>query len=508
VVAGGRSGRILRLELTGAPVKGGRIALVLDPLPNACRLLVLGAREEIIQRFPPPLHESRSGRGQPGQRYAEPSGAFREPWLRVRGVGLPAADLQQASAPDRGKLWVFQPGRSSSEEAERRVAPAVLSPVAPEELIAGEFTLLAGPLPPPQAASEMSRHWIAYHRHHLAHRQIRQILSAERKHMARLLKRLAGEIEEARCGEALRHQAEALLSSPGRVARGATECELPDPRAPGQTLRIELDPKQSFAANAARLFKKAGRLERGLGVRREKAQQAQALDDQMARWAEQIGNDPPTPPDPSGAGLGPHELLSSAASLKPSLEAGLRRRWRSLLTKLRAVAAGLDLPQKYEGYGARRSSVAERRRRPATGPAEEARSRGPTDAAAQRAGIHPRRYLLPEGWLVLVGRTNSENDTLTHRVARQRDLWFHARGVSGSHVILQRGQRKDNPSKEALTQAAGIAAYYSKARTSGMAPVVYTEKRYVRKPRKAPAGLAVCIREKVLMVRPQLPPEV
>jgi predicted ribosome quality control (RQC) complex YloA/Tae2 family protein len=106
----------------------------------------------------------------------------------------------------------------------------------------------------------------------------------------------------------------------------------------------------------------------------------------------------------------------------------------------------------------------------------------------------------------LVGRSNRENDILTHRVARQRDLWFHARGVAGSHVIMQRGSHRDNPSREILSRAAAIAAYYSKARTSGLAPVVYTERRYVRKPRKAPPGLAVCIREKVLMVRPVLPP--
>jgi len=56
-----------------------------------------------------------------------------------------------------------------------------------------------------------------------------------------------------------------------------------------------------------------------------------------------------------------------------------------------------------------------------------------------------------------------------------------------------------------IEQAAAIAAYFSKARTSGMAPVLYTEKRHVRKPRKGAPGLAICTREKVVMVEPRLP---
>jgi predicted ribosome quality control (RQC) complex YloA/Tae2 family protein len=126
-------------------------------------------------------------------------------------------------------------------------------------------------------------------------------------------------------------------------------------------------------------------------------------------------------------------------------------------------------------------------------------------ATVELGGIHPRRFELPGGWIVLVGRSNQENDTLTHRIARPEDLWFHARGVAGSHVVLRRAGRKDAPGKRTIEQAAAIAAYYSKARTSRMAPVMYTEKRHVRKPRKTAPGLAVCTREKVVMVEPRLP---
>ena len=66
---------------------------------------------------------------------------------------------------------------------------------------------------------------------------------------------------------------------------------------------------------------------------------------------------------------------------------------------------------------------------------------------------------------------------------------------------------KGEPTRAIVEQAAAIAAHYSKARKSKLVPVAYTEKRYVRKPRGAPAGTAAMMREKVLMVEPALPGE-
>ena len=113
--------------------------------------------------------------------------------------------------------------------------------------------------------------------------------------------------------------------------------------------------------------------------------------------------------------------------------------------------------------------------------------------------------MLSGGWEVRVGRSNSENDELTHRWASQRDLWFHARGAQGSHAVLRVGSGKGEPPREIIEAAAAIAAWFSKARNSSLVPVAYTEKRYVRKPRKAPVGTALMMREKVIMVTPALP---
>lgn len=114
-----------------------------------------------------------------------------------------------------------------------------------------------------------------------------------------------------------------------------------------------------------------------------------------------------------------------------------------------------------------------------------------------------RTYSLDERHTVYVGRNNAENDYLTHRFAAPRDIWLHAQGVTGSHVILK-GATRSTP-KKILETAAAIAAYFSKARHSATVPVIYTEKRYVRKPRKSTPGTAVHERGKTLFVEPSLP---
>lgn len=129
----------------------------------------------------------------------------------------------------------------------------------------------------------------------------------------------------------------------------------------------------------------------------------------------------------------------------------------------------------------------------------------PEDEKAARLGIRPRRYVITGGWTVLVGRSAKENDALTHRYAAPSDLWFHARQAQGAHVVLRREKGKPEPPKGAILEAAAIAAYYSKARTSTHVPVSYTEKRYVKKVRKGPPGTAAMLREKVIFVDPNLP---
>jgi hypothetical protein len=558
-VSAGDSGRILRLDLAGAR-DGAHCSLALDPLPNACRFLVLDAKGRVEQRFPAPIHASSAGRGTPGSIYEEPRGTFVERWQRVvigaseaaasgvapnivageaapsgaapdivAGHGAPNADARsrERSVPaGPPPLWLCEHALAPGREFE-----IFLSPSPAEELPGARAGLrtLAGPYPPLEAARLLGERCVARARDREARRTVHQQLAAERKHVRRLVQRIGGEIDEARGGGELRRQAEALLIQAGRLPKGAAEVEIPDATDPERTLRVQLDPGRSFAENVNLLFRRAGKLERALAVRAARRDQLARVTTLIDAWLERTDQPPVSDASRSPAKTptwlpSPDELRQARAV---QLDPGLRARWERLLARLRGAARSADAPLDRVGYESRRAgrtgragrgggggedtrrrergAGGERPDRHADSGSPEEPARGPTEAAAERAGIHPRRFVLPDGWVVLVGRSNAENDVLTHQAARPRDLWFHARGVAGSHVVLQRGDRKDNPSKAALDQAASIAAYYSKARTSRHAPVIHTEKRYVRKPRKAPPGLAVCLREKVLMVEPRLP---
>jgi predicted ribosome quality control (RQC) complex YloA/Tae2 family protein len=118
-----------------------------------------------------------------------------------------------------------------------------------------------------------------------------------------------------------------------------------------------------------------------------------------------------------------------------------------------------------------------------------------------------RVFTVEGGFQVWAGKDSRNNDLLTMKHARPNDLWFHARGSGGSHVVLRMGSGKGEVSKRAIEQAAAIAAYYSKMKSSKLVPVAMTQRKYVRKPRGAPAGTVAVEREKVLLVEPALPGE-
>jgi len=118
-----------------------------------------------------------------------------------------------------------------------------------------------------------------------------------------------------------------------------------------------------------------------------------------------------------------------------------------------------------------------------------------------------RRFEVAGGHEVYAGKSAANNDELTIRFARANDYWFHARGSSGSHVVLRWSDAKTKPPKEVLRQAASIAAFYSGAKNAKMVPVAYTLKKHVRKPRGAAVGAVVMEREEVILVEPKLPEE-
>ena len=132
------------------------------------------------------------------------------------------------------------------------------------------------------------------------------------------------------------------------------------------------------------------------------------------------------------------------------------------------------------------------------------------DPRAKRPRPIPRRKRVPlevrtpSGSRILVGRSPGENADLTFRVARPGDLWFHAQNIPGAHVILQRDDRTDPPAED-LERAASLAAYFSKARTSGKTTIDYTLRKYVRAQRDAPPGLVWYTNPRTIVVEPSPP---
>ena len=118
--------------------------------------------------------------------------------------------------------------------------------------------------------------------------------------------------------------------------------------------------------------------------------------------------------------------------------------------------------------------------------------------------VLPFKLFEIDGFTILVGKNAKNNDLLTLKYAKKNDLFFHAKDVSGSHVILKEQSGKVFPAY-ILEKTAAIAAYYSKRKTDTLCPVGYTPKKYIRKPKGSPPGLVMVEREKVLMVKPELP---
>jgi|GEM_PF-6889998 len=117
-----------------------------------------------------------------------------------------------------------------------------------------------------------------------------------------------------------------------------------------------------------------------------------------------------------------------------------------------------------------------------------------------------RRYRLPDGSEIFVGKSNVQNEYLTFSLASPDDLWFHSRSTPGAHVIL-RLKKPGTPQEKAVLAAAQLAAHFSRGRNSTRLEVACTKARYVRRARPHRPGLVTFERGKTYLVSPTLPEE-
>ncbi len=277
--------------------------------------------------------------------------------------------------------------------------------------------------------------------------------SLQRRHAAarRLAANLAADLGGAERGGDHRRDAETLAAHLHTLTSGADTVVLEDPRD-GTARTIALDPALPPAANLERLFKLARKADRGRHV-----------------IAERLGT-----------------ATDDAAATEAALE------------RLDACLAAADPPDPL----ARLENLL-------AFAAETATLPGDSESASRRAPDEPtrpfRRYRLAGHWDVWIGRSREENDELTLHASHPRDLWLHAQGVTGSHVIIRTGGKPEQVPRAIIEQAAQLAALHSRARHSTLVPVNWTQRRHVRKPRKAAPGAVVCQQEKTVFVAPGIP---
>lgn len=265
------------------------------------------------------------------------------------------------------------------------------------------------------------------------------------RRLDRRLDAIAGDAARARDVGRLRQRAQALLSALHAIPPDATEVTVTDWYAdPPAPLVLPIDPKLGAKGTVDALFHRARRLERG------------------AKIAE--------------------GRLAETQSERRTLEE-LRQRVRG--------AAGVEALRE----------LAEQARRAGVRGAIEAVDPSERPGKARQAGRVPyRRFVGHADRPILVGRGAADNDALTLHVAKPSDLWLHARGQRGAHVIVPLAENESCP-PELLVDAAHLAAHFSEARGEPIVEIQHCPRRHVRKPKGSPPGAVLVDRERVFPLR-------
>ena len=113
----------------------------------------------------------------------------------------------------------------------------------------------------------------------------------------------------------------------------------------------------------------------------------------------------------------------------------------------------------------------------------------------------PMEFVSSDGYTILVGRNNKQNDELTIKTAYSTDIWFHTKTIPGSHTVVRTNGQSELPDTTIL-EAASIAAYFSKAQNSSGVPVDYTAIKNVKKPNGSKPGFVIYETNSTVYVTP------
>ncbi len=125
----------------------------------------------------------------------------------------------------------------------------------------------------------------------------------------------------------------------------------------------------------------------------------------------------------------------------------------------------------------------------------------PKGDETRRKLSEPLKFRSTDGFEILVGKNNRQNDLLTLKTAKASDIWLHTQNIAGSHVIVRTNGQ--TPTERTLFEAAQLAAYHSKGRSGSGVPVDYTAVKFVKKPAGAKPGMVIFTNNKTLFVTPR-----
>ena len=265
-----------------------------------------------------------------------------------------------------------------------------------------------------------------------------KLLSTHSERLSRKINAQRGELEQCADRDGLRVAGDLISAHMYQMEKGAESVDLPDFYQEGSPLvHIKLDPAMTPSQNAQKYYKEY--------------RKAKTAEEKLTEQIELAGKE--------------LEYLESV------LDALVRAETERDLAEIRA-----ELQE--QGY------------------LRKLRSKKEKPAAVSA----PMKFTTSDGFTVLVGRNNRQNDRLTLKTANNNDIWFHTKNIPGSHTVLVTQGRE--PTETAMEEAALLAAQHSRAKDSSQVPVDYTQIRYVSKPQGAKPGMVIYVNYKTLYVTP------
>lgn len=265
-----------------------------------------------------------------------------------------------------------------------------------------------------------------------------EIITSKKNKEELKLSRIRGDIEKSSNYDEYRIKADALMSSPQEVKKGASSCKILN-YYDNSLIEIELDSGLSAYKNAANYYKLYEKNKRAV----------EHANEQLIECRDNV-----------------YYLDSVLLSLEDASGRGELEEIESELISL--------------GYIKPRREVVSKPKK--------------------KHGTEFRSFTSPGGFTIRLGRNNIQNDELTTKISSKNHIWFHTKGISSAHLVLS--ATEDEVTEDDIIYAARLTAYYSKARFSENVPVDYCLVKYVKKPSGSPPGKVIYSKQRTVYVEP------